>query len=199
MIVKLKDLKPNPKNPRFIRDEKFERLKKSIQDFPEMLKLRPIVVDDDMVVLGGNMRLKALTDLGVKEVEIIKAKDLTEEQKAEFIIKDNVGFGEWDWDSLANEWDSQLLGEWGMDVWQLDANSDVDMVNSGTEDDEWVGMPEFEQKEDSLRIIIHFDNEYDREHFAKEKELEFITKQSGAWSTNYPFEGRNDISSLEYE
>ncbi len=199
MIVKLNDLKPNPKNPRFIRDEKFERLKKSIQDFPEMLKLRPIVVDDDMVVLGGNMRLKALTDLGVKEVEIIKAKDLTEEQKAEFIIKDNVGFGEWDWDSLANEWDSELLGEWGMDVWQLDANSDVDMVNSGTEDDEWVGMPEFEQKEDSLRIIIHFDNEYDREHFAKEKELEFITKQSGAWSTNYPFEGRNDISSLEYE
>lgn len=199
MIVKLKDLKPNPKNPRFIRDEKFERLKKSIQDFPEMLKLRPIVVDDDMVVLGGNMRLKALTDLGVKEVEIIKAKDLTEEQKAEFIIKDNVGFGEWDWDSLANEWDSELLGEWGMDVWQLDANSDVDMVNSGTEDDEWVGMPEFEQKEDSLRIIIHFDNEYDREHFAKEKDLQFITKQSGAWSTNYPFEGRNDISSLEYE
>ena len=81
MKVKLKDLKPNPNNPRFIRDEKFEKLKKSIQDFPEMLKLRPIVVDDDMVVLGGNMRLKALTDLGIEEVEIIKAKDLTEDKK----------------------------------------------------------------------------------------------------------------------
>jgi len=199
MIVKVKDLKPNPNNPRYIRDEKFEKLKKSIQDFPEMLKLRPVVVDDDMMVLGGNMRLKALTELGIEEVEVIKAKDLTEEQKAEFIIKDNVGFGEWDWDMLANEWDNVQLGEWGMDVWQLDANSDVDMVNSGTEDDEWVGMPEFEEKEDTLKIIIHFENEYDREHYAKEKDMEFITKQSGAWITHYPFEGRNDMSSLEYE
>jgi hypothetical protein len=116
MKVKIKDLKPNPNNPRFIRDEKFNKLKKSIQDFPEMLKLRPIVVDDNMVVLGGNMRLKALTDLGVKEVEIIKAKDLTEDKKKQFIIKDNVGFGEWDWDMLANEWDAELIGDWGMDV-----------------------------------------------------------------------------------
>lgn len=116
MKVKIKDLKPNPNNPRFIRDEKFNKLKKSIQDFPEMLKLRPIVVDDDMVVLGGNMRLKALTDLGVEEVEIIKAKDLTEDKKKQFIIKDNVGFGEWDWDMLANEWDAELIGDWGMDV-----------------------------------------------------------------------------------
>jgi len=116
MKVKIKDLKPNPNNPRFIRDEKFNKLKKSIKEFPEMLKLRPIVVDDNMVVLGGNMRLKALTDLGVKEVEIIKAKDLTEDKKKQFIIKDNVGFGEWDWDMLANEWDAELIGDWGMDV-----------------------------------------------------------------------------------
>jgi hypothetical protein len=118
MIVKVKDLKPNPNNPRYIRDEKFEKLKKSIQDFPEMLKLRPVVVDDDMMVLGGNMRLKALTELGIDEVEVIKAKDLTEKQKAEFIIKDNVGFGEWDWDMLANEWDSVELDDWGLDAWQ---------------------------------------------------------------------------------
>ena len=110
MKVKLKDLKANPNNPRYIRDEKFEKLKKSIQDFPEMLKLRPVVVDDEMIVLGGNMRLKALTELGIDEVEVIKAKDLTEKQKAEFIIKDNVGFGDWDWDILANEWDNTQLG-----------------------------------------------------------------------------------------
>lgn len=128
MIVKVKDLKANPNNPRYIRDEKFEKLKKSIQDFPEMLKLRPVVVDDDMVVLGGNMRLKALTELGIDEVEVIKAKDLTEGQKAEFIIKDNVGFGDWDWDMLANEWDNTQLGEWGLDVW--DANvEDISNTN----------------------------------------------------------------------
>ena len=114
MIVKVKDLKANPNNPRFIRDEKFKKLKKSIQDFPEMLKLRPVVVDDDMVVLGGNMRLKALTELGIDEVEVIKAKDLTEEQKAEFIIKDNVGFGDWDWEVLNEEWDIDKLGDWGL-------------------------------------------------------------------------------------
>lgn len=120
MKVKLSNIKPNPNNPRYIRDEKFEKLKQSIQEFPEMLKLRPIIVDDDMVVLGGNMRLKALTELGIDEVEIIKAKDLTEKQKAEFIVKDNVGFGEWNWDILANEWDNELLTDWGLDVVKYD-------------------------------------------------------------------------------
>ena len=127
MIVKIKDIKPNPDNPRTIKEEKFNKLKKSIQEFPEMLNLRPIVVDDDMVVLGGNMRLKALIDLGVKETEVIKASDLTEEQKAEFVIKDNVGFGEWDWDILANEWSNQQITDWGLDVWNdQDALFDVD-------------------------------------------------------------------------
>lgn len=114
--VKISEIKPNPNNPRIIKDEKFKKLVKSIQDFPEMLELRPIVVDDNMVVLGGNMRLKALKELKITEVPIIKANELTEDQKKEFIIKDNVWFGEWDWDMLANEWDSDLLNEWGMDV-----------------------------------------------------------------------------------
>lgn len=116
MKVNVNQIKPNPNNPRNIRDEKFRKLKKSIKDFPEMLKLRPIVVDDDMVVLGGNMRLKAITELGIKEVDVIKASELTDKQKDEFIIKDNVGFGEWDWDMLANEWETSLLEEWGMDI-----------------------------------------------------------------------------------
>ena len=116
--VKISKVKGNPNNPRVIKNDKFKKLVKSIQEFPEMLKLRPIVVDEDFMVLGGNMRLKASKDAGLKEVWIEVAEGLTEEQKKEFIVKDNVGFGEWEWDMLANEWDSVQLAEWGLDVWQ---------------------------------------------------------------------------------
>ena len=116
--VKISKVKGNPNNPRIIKNDKFKKLVKSIQEFPEMLKLRPIVVDEDFMVLGGNMRLKASKDAGLKEVWIEIAEGLTEEQKKEFIVKDNVGFGEWEWDMLANEWDSVQLAEWGLDVWE---------------------------------------------------------------------------------
>ena len=116
--VKISKVVPNENNPRFIKDYKFKKLVKSIQDFPEMLKLRPIVVNKDMVVLGGNMRLKACKKAGLKEVYILKADELTEQQEREFIVKDNVGFGEWDWDALGNEWNSVQLEDWGMDNWQ---------------------------------------------------------------------------------
>lgn len=116
MKVAISKIKSNPDNPRIIKDEKFKQLVKSIKDFPQMLELRPIVVDSDMVVLGGNMRLKACLEAGLKEVDILIADQLTEDQKKEFIIKDNVGFGEWDWDMLANEWDNELLNEWGLEV-----------------------------------------------------------------------------------
>ena len=109
-------VKANPNNPRIIKDEKFKKLVKSIQEFPQMLEIRPIVVNEEMIVLGGNMRLKACQEAGLKEVHIIKASDLTEEQQKEFIIKDNVGFGEWDWNDLANNWDSDKLEEWGLDI-----------------------------------------------------------------------------------
>lgn len=114
--VKIETVLPNPSNPRIIKDDKFKKLVKSIQEFPQMLDLRPIVVDANMVVLGGNMRLKACKAAGLKEVPIVIADNLTEEQQAEFIIKDNVGFGEWDWDLLANEWDEQLLQDWGLEL-----------------------------------------------------------------------------------
>jgi len=116
--VKISKVKGNPNNPRIIKNDKFKKLVKSIQEFPEMLKLRPIVVDEDFIVLGGNMRLKASKEAGLKEVWIEVAEGLTEEQKKEFIVKDNVGFGEWEWDMLANEWDSVQLAEWGLDVWE---------------------------------------------------------------------------------
>ena len=118
--VKITDIKTNPNNPRIIKDEKYKKLLKSIQEFPDMLNKRPIVAftdkDGKYVVLGGNMRLKALKELKYKEVPIIVADEWTEEQKHEFLIKDNVGFGEWDWDMLANEWDTEKLEDWGLDL-----------------------------------------------------------------------------------
>ncbi|MFN6013858.1 MAG: ParB N-terminal domain-containing protein [Flavobacteriales bacterium] len=126
--VKITEVKPNPKNPRIIKDDKFRKLVKSIQEFPDMLNKRPLIVftdtDGKYVVLGGNMRLKACKEIGLKEIPIILADEWTEEQKAEFLIKDNVGFGEWDWDQIANEWDAEKLDDWGLDLPGFDLNSD---------------------------------------------------------------------------
>jgi len=118
--IPIKDIKSNPNNPRIIKDDKFKKLVQSIIDFPRMLEIRPIVVNDEMVVLGGNMRLKACKEAGLKEIPIIKASDLTPEQQREFIIKDNVGFGEWDWAMLANEWDYKELDDWGLTLPNFD-------------------------------------------------------------------------------
>lgn len=114
--ITISDIKTNSKNPRNISEEKFNKLIKSIKDFPEMLKIRPLVIDDTNTVLGGNMRLKALLALKYTKVPVIRANTLTEAQKKEFTIKDNIGFGEWEWDTIANEWDIYKLTEWGMDM-----------------------------------------------------------------------------------
>lgn len=117
-MIKLSKIKTNPKNPRIIKDDKFRKLCNSIKDFPKMMELRPIVVDADGVVLGGNMRLKALKELGYKEIPdgwVKKADDLTKDEQRRFIIEDNVGFGEWDWADLTSEWDVETLEAWGLD------------------------------------------------------------------------------------
>lgn len=119
--MKLNEIKANPNNPRIIKDAKFEKLKKSISEFPKMMALRPMVINQDNIVLGGNMRLKALKELGYTEVPdewVKRAEDLTDEEARRFIIADNVGFGEHDWEMLANEWDSVELEDWGLDAWQ---------------------------------------------------------------------------------
>ena len=113
--VKITEVISNPNNPRLIKDDKFKKLVKSIQDFPDMLNVRPIVVNKDMVVLGGNMRLKAIKEAGIKEINV-EIVDWNEQQQKEFIVKDNVGYGEWDWDDLANNWDSTELSNWGLDI-----------------------------------------------------------------------------------
>jgi len=114
--VKISEVKNNPDNPRLIKDDKFKLLVQSIKDFPKMLEIRPIVVNEDMIVLGGNMRLRACIEAKLKEVYIIRANDLTPEQQREFIIKDNVSGGEWDWNEIANSWDVEQVTAWGLDV-----------------------------------------------------------------------------------
>ena len=155
-LIKLSVIKRNPDNPRILKDDKFKRLVQSIKDIPEMLKIRPIVINDNMMVLGGNMRLKACKEAGIKEVSVINAGDLTEEQQREFIIKDNVGFGEWDWDLLADEWDIEQLDEWGLKTWDV---SDVDL-DDFFEDDTT-------DKENTNKIVL----EYNDEEYAKVIEL----------------------------
>jgi ParB-like chromosome segregation protein Spo0J len=122
--VKISEVKVNPNNPRLIKDDKFTKLVQSIKDLPQMLDIRPIVVNKDMIVLGGNMRLKACKEAGLKEVPIIVADNLTEEQEREFLIKDNTSGGEWDWQMIANDWDAEQLDAWGLDVGGFDLDSD---------------------------------------------------------------------------
>jgi len=130
-LVKIEQIKLNPNNPRLIKDDKFKKLVQSIIDFPQMLEIRPIVVNTDMIILGGNMRYKACKEAGIKEIPVIIADNLTEEQQKEFLIKDNVSGGEWDWDILANEWKVEQLTEWGLDI----PNFEVDEVLEAEEDD----------------------------------------------------------------
>jgi len=155
VLTKVSAIKRNPNNPRIVNDDKFKKLVKSIQDFPKMLEIRPIVVNDDMIVLGGNMRLKACKEAGLSEVPVIKVDDLTEEQQREFIIKDNVGFGEWDWDLLANEWDTDLLDEWGLEV-------EEKQILEDEEDDEEPDIEFTEELNETHNyMVLYFDNEID--------------------------------------
>lgn len=157
--VSINTITSNPDNPRIIRDEKFDKLLKSIKEFPQMLELRPIVVDEENIILGGNMRYEAQKHLGHKEVYVVQAKGLTDEQKKEFIIKDNVGFGEWDWNILSNEWEAEKLLDWGLDVWQ--PNETVDDLEDFFEESP------IEDEEDKVKINLVYDLE--KGNFIKNK------------------------------
>jgi len=157
-LINISELTVNPNNPRIIKDEKFEKLVQSIKEFPDMLKYRPIVVDENNVILGGNMRFKACKAAKLKQVHVMKASELTEAQKREFIIKDNVSGGEWDWAMLQNEWDTEQLDAWGVDLPQWSKGVDE---NDLTEDDFDIAE-EFDpigSATDLHKIVIIFDNE----------------------------------------
>jgi len=145
--VSISSIKENDANPRFINKHKFQKLVNSVKEFPEMLSLRPIVVDKDNIILGGNMRYKACKEIGLKEVYIIQADDLDEKKAQEFIIKDNVGFGEWDWDVLANDWDTDLLEDWGLDL-------NIDNAIDDLEEDDDIELPQSVQLEPPKEYIL---------------------------------------------
>lgn len=171
--VNIKKLKPNPNNPRYIRDGKFKKLVKSIKEFPEMLEKRPIIVDEKMVVLGGNMRLKACEAAGIKEVWIDIAEGWTEKQKKEFIIKDNVGFGEWDWDILANDWETINLKDWGLDVWQQEEDLDYSILD----DDDLSN--DLDNMKSNVKKAIQI--EFELEHYEDAAELVRFWRKQGSY------------------
>jgi ParB-like chromosome segregation protein Spo0J len=171
--VKLSEVKSNPNNPRIIKDDKFGKLVKSIKEFPKMLEIRPIVVNADMIVLGGNMRLKACKEAGLKEVPVIFAHDLTEDEQKQFIIKDNVGFGEWDWDMLANEWEPELLEDWGLEVWKPAPEIDYSILDDENLEEELGDMA------DGVRKAIQI--EFEPEHYEEAFELVKFWREQGAY------------------
>lgn len=145
-LVKIETIKNNPNNPRVIKDDKFKKLVKSIKEFPEMLNIRPIVIDEQNYVLGGNMRLKACNDAGIKDIPVIKVTDLTEEQKKQFIIKDNSNYGQWDWEVLQTEWDLSNLEDWGLDLADFPTTDINDDDNDNDDNDDEVDTSNFIQK-----------------------------------------------------
>lgn len=164
--MKLSQLKPNSSNPRRISEAKLQKLKTSIESFEQMMEARPMIVNADMEILGGNMRYRALNALGYDEIpdNWVKQMDFTPEQEREFIIKDNVGFGEWDWDVLANEWETQDLGEWGLDVWQHEQELDYSILD---EDDSLDGQ--LQDMTDGVKKAIQI--EFEAEHYEEAFEL----------------------------
>jgi ParB-like chromosome segregation protein Spo0J len=176
-IVPINQIKPNPKNPRLIKDDKFKKLVKSIEEFPQMLEKRPLVcftdVDGKFVVLGGNMRLKASKEVGLKELPILLADDWTEEQKNEFLIKDNVGFGEWNWDELNADWDSEQLEDWGLDVPAFATDVDYSIL-----DDEDVSE-QLEDMQNGVKKAIQI--EFEAEHYEEAYSLVKFWREQNAY------------------
>jgi hypothetical protein len=194
--ININKIKLNPNNPRLIKDDKFAKLVQSIKDFPEMLEIRPIVVNNDMIILGGNMRFKACKEAGLKEVSIIKASNLSEEKQREFLIKDNISGGEWDWDMLANEWDELDLENWGLDIPIFNNSERINDLHNNIDN---VGLPEFEAKDTTLKLTISFENENDRQEFVKISNIKIHKEGILNWSAWWPEKERDDLNSIKYE
>ena len=171
--VDIHSIRKNPDNPRVMNKQKFDKLIESIKEFPQMLKLRPIVVNNEGLILGGNMRYTACLQLNHKQVYIIKAEDLTDEQIKQFIIKDNVGFGDWDWDILANSWDTKQLKEWGLDVWQPEEAIDYSIL-----DDEDLSQ-DLDTMTGNVKKAIQIP--FESEHYEEAQELVKYWREQGGY------------------
>jgi ParB-like chromosome segregation protein Spo0J len=170
---KVTELKLHGNNPRFIKDDKFKKLVQSIKDFPEMLEKRPLVVDEDGIILGGNMRFRSCLELKMKEVPVIVAKGWTDEQKNEFVIKDNVSSGEFDFDVLANNWDVLELEEWGLDVWQAQEEVDYSILDDEDVEEQLNDMTNGVKK--AIQI------EFEAEHYDEASELVKFWREQGGY------------------
>jgi len=194
--LKISEVKQNENNPRTVKDEKFSQLIQSLKDFPEMANVRSVVINMDNEILGGNMRFRAMKAAGWDEVPVIQV-DWPEAKQKEFIIKDNVNSGNWDYDLLANEWESEDLAEWGIDAayWGNDADK---KGNVNDPDIEWEGMPEYDHKDQMAfkQIIVAFRNEADIKAFAKLVEQNVMTTTKSIW---YPRAEKADVAGIAYK
>lgn len=187
-MIPISSIQTNPNNPRKITAAQVEKLKKSISEFSAMMELRPIIIDEQRIVLGGNMRLLSLIQLGYTEIPeswVKQAADLTDEEKQRFIIADNVGFGEWDWEALANEWDTGNLADWGLDVPQWASGHDANEMNEGDLDE----MQEFDEigaSDGRHRVVLFFDGEDEAQSYLNQFPTLTINKkgQKGVWSVD---------------
>ena len=179
--MKIQDIKPNPNNPRLIKDDKFKKLCQSLKDFPEMLELRPIVVNRDHIILGGNMRYKAAKEIGLKEIPVTIA-DLTEDQQREFLIKDNTSGGEMDWEVLANEWNNEELEAWGLDVPNWAAGMDENNMQDDDVDieEEFNAIGTMDGKQ---RVVFLFDGPEEAESYLNSLKIDF-KKMNMAWQVD---------------
>ena len=201
--MKLSKLIPSDENPRIITQKNLEKLKNSIQDFEKMMELRPIIVSETTnKVIGGNQRLRALIELEYDEVpdSWIKVAKLSPEEERQFIVKDNISFGSFDWEALLEEFEAEELDSWAIDLPDLGDLEKVSKVNN-LEDEEWVGMPEFEAKEEPLQIVVKFESEKERKEFAEKMNIKFTYAKEGnkSWTTWYPYKEKGDWKSKKYE
>lgn len=174
-VTKIEEVKLNPNNPRIIKDDKFKQLVQSIKEFPKMLELRPIVVNDDMIVLGGNMRLKACKEAGLTEVPVIKASELTEEEQRQFIIKDNIGYGEWDFQMLKNDYDLQDLEDWGLELPDFTIPTPIDYSALDGDD----VSERLDEMTNGVKKAIQI--EFELEHYEEANELVKYWREQGLY------------------
>lgn len=186
--LKISEIKPNPHNPRVIKDANFKKLVQSIKDFPEMAEVREVVVNADYMILGGNMRFKAMAEAGWKDIPV-RIVDWSEDKQREFVIKDNISGGEWDWDAIANEWDIQAIEDWGLEMPVYGNPNDAN--------EEWVGMPEFEGDDITSfkRLVVHFANQDDVDKFAKLVEQKVTETTRFIW---YPEQEIDEVKNIRY-
>ncbi|MBC8552225.1 MAG: ParB N-terminal domain-containing protein [Candidatus Brocadiales bacterium] len=195
--LKISELKPNKNNPRVVKDEKFNQLVDSLKNFPEMTSVRSIVINMENEILGGNMRYRAMKSAGWKEAPVIQV-DWPKEKQEEFIIKDNVNSGNWDYDLLANEWESEKLADWGIDAAYWGNDGEAKQGNVNDPDKEWDGMPEYQHDDQTpfKQILVSFRNEADLKAFAKLVEQNVMVTTKSIW---YPRAKDADVADIAYK